>query len=113
MSLLDEERHSPSRTAQIAGVHVGTIFPWMMKGVRGRKLATLLVGGRRFVLRRDLEAFLFADHVPADGDDLTRRADVAGKQLDALGVHTPLASSERCQLTTATPRRTQDPLAGA
>jgi hypothetical protein len=73
--------------ASCLGIHVGTVWRWYLTGVRGRKLATILIGGRRFVREIDLEAFLSGDNPTLVSDrDLHARAKVAGKLLDAQGV---------------------------
>jgi len=77
-----------SHAARLAKVHVATIWRWYLHGVRGRKLPTRLVGGRRYVFSADLDAFLEAnDSGPrAPETNADRRADDAGKLLDAQGV---------------------------
>lgn len=37
--------------------HVSTIWRWVNRGVRGVKLETIMVGGRRFTSREALERF--------------------------------------------------------
>jgi hypothetical protein len=56
--ILDAERFPLSEVARRLNVHVATCWRWARVGVRGRTLPTFLVGGRRFVLKRDLETFL-------------------------------------------------------
>jgi len=88
MSILDEPKYTMAEAARRVGVHVATIFRWKLKGVRGHKLPTVVIGGRRYVLQKDLDAFLAAlnEHRIGDDDDAERRANEAGKQLDARGV---------------------------
>lgn len=38
-------------------VHISTVFRWATSGVRGRRLPSLLIGGRRYVKKSDLEDF--------------------------------------------------------
>lgn len=72
--------------------HIATLHRWRLHGVRGRKLPTVLVGGRRFVSRQVLAAWLRADPVeltpPPVGlpSSSEHRADVAEKALHAFGV---------------------------
>ena len=48
-----------TEVAQMLRVHVGSIYRWTApRGVRGRRLRTVLIGGRRAVLPSDLETFL-------------------------------------------------------
>ena len=51
---------SLSQLAAELHVSVSTCWRWSLKGVRGVKLQTHLVGGRRRVHREDLAAFLAA-----------------------------------------------------
>ena len=57
-SILDAERLSLKAAAERLGVHVTTVWRWATDGVNGRKLPTIRVGGRRFVMRTDLDTFL-------------------------------------------------------
>ena len=86
-------RFTLGEVASRLGVHVSSAWRWVLRGVRGRKLPTVFIGGRRFVLEHDLNAFLAGDEQGcADGEEVRRRrADAAGKILDAAGV-TPLTS---------------------
>ena len=44
--------------ADIVGVHVKTVQRWALHGVRGIRLRSTLIGGRRFIYRWDLANFL-------------------------------------------------------
>ena len=87
---LNDARLSMNATARHLQVHVATIWRWTLHGVRGQRLRTMRIGGRRFVFARDLEAFLASLNSTNDNsqpaDDRRARADAAGQQLDALGV---------------------------
>ncbi|MDQ3702195.1 MAG: helix-turn-helix domain-containing protein [Chloroflexota bacterium] len=88
-AILNGRRHSMSQAAKLLGVHVATVWRWTLHGVRGRRLRTVSVGGRRYVLDDDLTAFLSQGNVDrhADGSEtLRRRADDAGRILDGVGV---------------------------
>jgi len=89
-AILNSRRLSMYEVAKLLNVHVSTIWRWYLNGVRGRKLSTILIGGRRFVRATDLDAFLAGggDTTPLDSD-LALRAAVAGSQLDARGVRVP------------------------
>jgi Helix-turn-helix domain/Protein of unknown function (DUF1580) len=84
-------RHTLRDVARLLGVHVATVWRWVLTGVRGRKLPTILVGGRRYVLAADLEAFLARSDEPARPatprpvDDV-RRDEVVDAQLDVLRI---------------------------
>src|SRR3954451_16053781 len=57
-SLSSESRLWLSQAAQELDVSVSTLYRWRLQGVRGHKLPTILIGGRRAVLRADLDEFL-------------------------------------------------------
>lgn len=59
-SLIDAERLSLKDAARRLGVSLPTVWRWCLHGVSGRKLASLQIGGRRYVLLADLERFLQA-----------------------------------------------------
>jgi len=84
----EAERFSVSKVAQRVGVHTATVWRWILSGVRGRRLSSFVIGGRRYVLRRDLDAFLSAEDQSAGANavDHRQRADDAGKLLDRHGV---------------------------
>jgi hypothetical protein len=79
--------------------HIATLHRWRLHGVRGRKLPTVLVGGRRFVSRQVLAAWLQADSVEvtpppiglSGGSQL--RSEAARKALRAFGVRSPQSES--------------------
>lgn len=81
------DRQSIGRVAEQLGVHVSTVWRWVLRGVRGRKLATVTIGGRRYILAASLEAFL-ADSGDRNkpSEDARQRADHAGAILDSRGV---------------------------
>jgi hypothetical protein len=41
-------------------LHVSTLHRWRLRGVRGIKLKTVMIGGRRFVAKSALEEFIAA-----------------------------------------------------
>jgi hypothetical protein len=85
---LDEDRYAVNDVARRVGVHTATVWRWILTGVRGQRLRSYTVGGRRYVLRRDLETFLSPDDESANVSpgDRERRADDAGKLLDRHGL---------------------------
>ena len=82
------QRYSPTELAQALGVNVATVWRWILRGVRGKKLRSVLIGGRRYILRgEDLDEFLSQDCSPAHVDDgYAHRAENAGRVLDGIGV---------------------------
>lgn len=91
--MFEEIRDSvtPATAAQMLGVHIGTIHRWMMNGVRGRILPSVLVGGRRRILTAQLEVFLSANgraagDVNEKRDEATHRHQDAQNQLRSFGV---------------------------
>ena len=95
-SILDSERYSLKQVAKALNVHIASIWRWVLHGVHGRKLPTILIGGRRFVLRQDLEAFLTdGESRPSHQQRATEaRATAAGKALDAYGITESHARSD-------------------
>lgn len=85
---LTAKRYSLTEVAKLLHVHPSTVWRWKLRGVRGHRLQTVVIGGTRYVLEADLNKFLVAMNdgvVPLD-DDHDARATVAAAQLDALGV---------------------------
>ena len=88
---LASKRLSMREAASHADVHVGTIWRWALHGVRGRRLRTFLVGGRRYIAFADLEAFVGPEEqgnavgMPSRTGD-SPRAVIAAGQLTERGV---------------------------
>ena len=53
----DSGRLSVNALARREGVHSATVWRWLLHGVRGHKLHTVRVGGRRFVKEADWQVF--------------------------------------------------------
>jgi hypothetical protein len=74
--------------------HRATIWRWCLKGIRRNgatvKLSTVAVGGRRFTTKEFIAAFLRACNGDAPmavvNDSFQRRAEAAGRTLEAMGV---------------------------
>lgn len=79
-------RLSMRAAARHAEVHLATIFRWWQHGVRGRRLETFLVGGRRYVYLDSLEAFTSPVPTPLSGTDSSARASAAADQLGRRGI---------------------------
>ena len=94
-SVFPSERASLNQVASELKVHVATVWRWAMKGVRGQRLRTVMVGGRRYVERCELERFLNEGRPQQDSPDRHRRADDAGRMLDSLGVRPSQAGDDR------------------
>ena len=58
--ILNSQRFTLKQVAAKLNVHLATVWRWTLTGVRGQKLPTVFVGGRRYVLKESLEAFLAA-----------------------------------------------------
>lgn len=93
IEMIEDLRDSvtPTKAAQMLGVHLGTIHRWMINGVRGRILPSVLVGGRRRIMVGQLEAFLSqggtqSGNVSQQIDDTTERHQNAQNRLRSFGV---------------------------
>jgi hypothetical protein len=69
---------------------VTTVYRWCQSGCRGTKLRSWLVGGHRVTTQAAIEEFLIAlnqeSAPPSETEkDRLRRAEAAGKALEALG----------------------------
>ncbi|RIK78507.1 MAG: hypothetical protein DCC67_11465 [Planctomycetota bacterium] len=62
--LSPDARVSLTRLAHELGVSTSTVWRWTLRGVRGHRLPTMQLGGRRYVARAD-----FADWLAATQDD--------------------------------------------
>lgn len=70
----DESGHRP---------HIATIYRWMQRGIRGVKLETCLVGGKRFTSHEALQRFSEAVTRAAQGKAPLPRQSTRRKQHDA------------------------------
>lgn len=78
---LDEERYTFKEVAKKTKVSLSSVWRWYLTGTKGRKLESVLIGGRRFVLKSQLEAFC-GEQRQASPSRLKR--DLAKRKLDAL-----------------------------
>jgi len=90
---LEAERLTLNKAAQLLDVHLATVWRWCLHGVRGRKLPSFVLGGRRFITRDDLDDFVAAQNTPAcskakPSKKSQRRAERAETKLDQLGIGT-------------------------
>lgn len=64
-TLLNESRLTLSQLARSQGVNVATIWRWCTKGVRGVRLESLVIGGRRVTTEEAFERFIAATNPEA------------------------------------------------
>jgi hypothetical protein len=67
LSLPDAAKALPNRP------HTSTLHRWRLRGVRGVKLETCLIGGRRFTSQEALERFTGSTTAAADGEPMPVR----------------------------------------
>jgi hypothetical protein len=90
LTLTEASKRLPTRP------HAATIWRWYTHGLRGRRLETAIVGGRRVTSVEALERFVAAltterDGLPVSPPTATRRQrraaiDAANRTLDAAGI---------------------------
>lgn len=61
MTLLQVAKRLPNRP------HVSTVARWIYRGVRGRKLISTVLGGRRYVSENSLNEFIASLNAPDPG----------------------------------------------
>ena len=64
MEILSESRLRMPEAAKRIGVNVSTIWRWVLRGVRGHKLESALIGGQRFTSIEALERFIGRINTP-------------------------------------------------
>ena len=80
------------RVVQPHGVSTATMARWIQRGVRGAKLATVLIGGRRFTSREAINRFISAQNADESPTPTvspaqrTRQAKAAQQELARAGV---------------------------
>ena len=80
------ERFTINQVAQQLHVHVATVFRWARRGVRGRRLKSYLIGGRRFVNADDLDVFLSPRDDPSRPPTPAARSANAQSRLSRYGL---------------------------
>lgn len=63
--------------------HVATVWRWVQKGVRGRRLKSTKLAGRTFIHVNDLNTFLFGDEQPQVRTDRAAELRRVSRELDA------------------------------
>ena len=71
--------------------HVSTVYRWHLYGIRGIKLETVLIGGKRFTSEQALQRFCEATPLAADGSDFPTVPildvdDATSRKLESLGL---------------------------
>jgi hypothetical protein len=74
--------------------HVSTLWRWINRGIRGIRLETVMVGGRRFTSREALDRFFASITAATAGEPLpvrttrqrTRDIDQARRELTEAGI---------------------------
>jgi len=92
-NILNESRLSLSKAAKHLGVNTSTVWRWTLKGVRGHKLQSALVGGHRFTSHEAIGRFTQAINAgPGEAPQVRtpkqRQAaiDRAAQRLAAVGI---------------------------
>ena len=83
ISLSDVPNHLPKRRGK--KVHYSTVYRWVTKGSRGRKLESVMVGGVRYTTVEALERFLSCDSCPSISTD-SKVARAINAALDSAGL---------------------------
>lgn len=92
--LLEEERITLTKLAKELDVHTGTVRRWAQRGIKGIRLETFCIGGRRYTTRGAQRRFVVATsdagapskppRIPCP--ERQRRIDAAKRRLDEMGV---------------------------
>lgn len=64
--------------------HESTVARWTLREVRGKKLPSTLIGGKRLIKRADLLEFLNLREKQTPAEGQTVRQTIAAAQVDAL-----------------------------
>lgn len=82
LNVAEHERLTVNQVAKRLKVHTGTVWRWVLRGVRGRVLTSHFVGGRRYISSSELEAFLRPTSPQRHSIARNQRAELAGIELD-------------------------------
>ena len=83
-----DERLTLNQVAKHLGVNIGTVYRWSFRGVRGRRLQTFLIGGRRYVALPDLERFFETKESPKSTSN-QKPSNTAEERLRRFGIESP------------------------
>ena len=72
-------------------VHISSLHRWRLRGVRGVKLETVLVGGTRYTSDEAISRFIAAQNADQSVPSITphqrqRQSEAARKELEKLGI---------------------------
>jgi hypothetical protein len=89
-----ERRLTLSQAARHLGLHVSTVWRWQLRGVRGVRLETILLGGTRYTSHEALERFTSACTAVANGGvapvrtttQRQRQIELAERELAEAGI---------------------------
>ena len=92
--ILNEQRLTLSQAAQKLNLHTSTLHRWRLRGVRGIRLSTALIGAVRYTSEERLQDFIERTTAAADGTCLTahtskhrqRQIEAAEKELAEAGI---------------------------
>lgn len=82
VDFLSEQRISLTQVAREEGVNVSTPWRWCLRGCKGVRLESFLVGGRRFTTREAFARFVAATTAAASGAPVAPQART-NRQRDA------------------------------
>jgi len=91
--ITEHDRLTVAEAARLLDLHPSTLWRWASRGIGGQRLPMLRLGGRRIILRRDLDNFLA--RLNADGPEHTtqdvsadrqRQIQAAEARLKAAGI---------------------------
>ena len=83
-----DERLSLNEVAKHLKVHVATVHRWIFQGVRGKRLKSFLIGGRRYVAISALDDFLQAKSSSVTNDS-GQRFRSSQEKLGSYGIGRP------------------------
>jgi hypothetical protein len=91
-NLLKEQRLSLTQLARQEGVSIPTTWRWAMRGIKGIKLETLQIGGRRYCTQESFARFVEATTRAANGEQpSTKVCTNRGRQADISRAEAELA----------------------
>jgi uncharacterized protein DUF1580 len=93
-NILSEQRLTLTKAAQHLDVHVSTLHRWRLRGIRGIRLETCLIGGIRYTSHEALARFVTATTAAADGiaatasmsDQRLQQIEEAERELAKVGI---------------------------
>ena len=96
IDVMNEELLALSAAAKVTPgrPHVSTLWRWHQRGIKGIRLETAIVGGRRFTTRGAIEQFIAATTAAANGEappvrtprQRQRAIDAAERELAKAGI---------------------------